>query len=173
MQQHVTALQHLTDVDVECWTLYPLHEKDRETGAADENAFRRITERREIWRRRTEHVFLQRAVTLIAVAEVAAKAAHGEVAGAVHRLQLVNVGELARRDNRHAETIDGRQRLAQRRMPETDRRALNDFGEVPGGGPVSRKLFGRRGELARRDNRHAETIDGRQRLAQRRMPETD
>ena len=56
---------------------------------------------------------LDGAVSLIAVSEIAAEATYREVAVAVHRVELVDVGELARRHERHSEAIDSRQRVAQ------------------------------------------------------------
>jgi len=81
---------------------------------------------------------LDRPVSLIAVAEIAAEATHGEVAAVVHRFEFVDVRELARGYERHSETVDSRQRVAQVRMRETDRRALDGFSEIPCGRPIPR-----------------------------------
>jgi hypothetical protein len=81
-------------------------------------------------------------VSLIAVAEVAAEAAHGEVAAIVHRVEFVNVGKLARRYERHSQAVDSRQRVAQVGMRETDRRALDGFSEIPCGRPIPRDYAG-------------------------------
>ena len=81
-------------------------------------------------------------VSLIAIAEVAAETAHGEVSVAVHRVEFVDVSKLARRDERHSQTIDSRQRVAQVRMCKTDRRALDGFSEIPCRRPIPRDCAG-------------------------------
>jgi hypothetical protein len=81
-------------------------------------------------------------VSLIAIAEIAAEAAHGEVAAAIHRVEFVDVGKLARRHERHSEPIDSRQRVAQLRVGKTDRRALDGFSEIPCRRPIPRDCAG-------------------------------
>ncbi len=81
-------------------------------------------------------------VTLIAISEVATKAAHGEVAVAVHRVEFVDVGKLAGGHERHSQTIDSRKRVAQVRMGKTDRRALDGFSEIPCRRPIPRDCAG-------------------------------
>src|ERR1041385_3820014 len=146
MQQHVWPIHHLADVQIKRWTLDPLHEKDREPVAADEYSFRRVREIREVRSWRGLQVLLNRAISLIAIAEVASKTTHGEVAVSIRRFQLVNVSKLARGYQRHSQSIDSRQRVSQQRMRETDRRALNGFSEIAGGRPVFRS----RASLCRR-----------------------
>src|SRR5690349_17341417 len=94
MQKHIATVEHFTHVKIERGALDPFHKQDRESRAADEYAFRRVAERRKIRHRRRENMFLNRAVTLVAVTEIAAKTANGEVAVAIHRLELVDVGKL-------------------------------------------------------------------------------
>jgi hypothetical protein len=125
-------VEHFADVEIEGWSLDPLHEQDRKSRAADEYSFRRVAELREVRHRRRENVFLNRSIALVSIAEITAETAHGEVAASIHRLQFVDVGKLARRNDGHAEAIDCRQCFSQDGMREADRRALNHLGEVPG-----------------------------------------
>src|SRR5262245_40148464 len=118
-------MQHLADVHIESWTIDPLHEEDRKPVAADKYAFRRVAELGKKRDRRLHQVFLNCPVSLIAIAEITTKAAHGEVAAAVHRFQFVDVSKLARSDERHSEAIDGGERVSQEWMTETDRWALD------------------------------------------------
>src|ERR1044072_7333257 len=146
MQQYLAPVKHFADVKIQCWPIDPLHEEDRKSRATNKDAFRRVTKPRKGRYRLVEKVLPEHAIALVAVAEVTGKTADRIIAVAVHRLQFVDVSKLAGSHDRHAETIDGRQRLAQSRIRETDRRTLYYFGEVPGRGPVSRNLFGGRGD---------------------------
>jgi hypothetical protein len=87
-------------------------------------------------------MILDRAVTLIAIAEITAEATHREVAAAVHRFQFVHVSKLARRHERHSEPIDSGKCVAQLWMSKTDRRTLDRFGEIPRGRPIPRNVAG-------------------------------
>jgi hypothetical protein len=75
---------------------------------------------------------VERAVTLAAVAEEAAEAAHGQhLARRRRRVELEDVRELPRGDERHAEPVDGREHALQRRLGEADGRALHGLRVVP------------------------------------------
>src|SRR5690242_7433849 len=106
MQQNFAAVQHLADVQIECRSVDPFHEKDREAVAANQNSFGRVTEFRKIRNGRFPEMFLNGAITLIAIAEIPAKTSHREIAVAIRRFQFVDVSKLARGDERHPQTID-------------------------------------------------------------------
>src|SRR6185503_7542498 len=148
MQQHLRAVKHLADVQIERWPLDPLHEENRKPVAADEYSFRSVGEIGKVTDGRGSNMFLNRAVSLIAIAEVAAEATDRVVAAAVHRFQFVDVGKLSRGHERHSQSIDGGKRAAQEWMSEADRRALDGLSEIPRRWPVSRNDPG----LCRRNN---------------------
>lgn len=89
-------------------------------------------------------MFLDSPVSLVSIAEITAKAANRKIAGAIHRLEFVDVGKLARGHERHSQAIDGRECGAKQGMREADCRALYGLSEVPGRGPVSRVRSGLR-----------------------------
>src|ERR1051325_5896378 len=103
MQQHVRPLKHLADVKVQCWTIDPIHEQDREPLAADEYSFGCVGEMRQVRNWRAPEMFLDRSVSLIAIAEITAKAANRKIATTIHRLEFVYVGKLARGHERHSQ----------------------------------------------------------------------
>src|ERR1044072_3532736 len=105
MQQYLAPVKHFADVKIQCWPIDPLHEEDRKSRATNNDAFRRVTKLRKVRYRCAEKVLLQRAIRLVAVAEVPAKPADRIIAVPVHRLQFVDVSNLAGSHDRHAETI--------------------------------------------------------------------
>jgi hypothetical protein len=75
-------------------------------------------------------------VTLIAIAEITAKASHREIAVTIRRLELVDVSKLARGDERHSQTIHSRKRGSQHRVCKTDGGTLDGLGKIPRRRPV-------------------------------------
>src|SRR5262245_6004489 len=136
MQQYLRTMQHLIDVKIEGRTIDPDHEEDRKSIATDQNPFRGVTEFRKIRDRRFPQMFLNGALTLIAIAEVAAKATDRHCAGPICRFEFIDVSKLARGDERHTQTIDSGQCVSQRRMRKTDRGTLDRLGEIPCRRPV-------------------------------------
>src|SRR6185295_12498486 len=105
MQQNIFSVEHLADVKIQGRTFDPLHEENRKSLTTDEYSFRRVSELRQVRDWRASEMFLNRAVTLIAIAEIATKTAHCEVASAIRRLQFVDVSKLARSHEWHSQTI--------------------------------------------------------------------
>src|SRR6185503_1616142 len=107
-------------------------------------------------------MFLDGPVSLIAISEVTTEAANCEVAVAIPRLELVDVGKLARSDERHSQAIDCGKSIPQVRMRKADRWALNGFGEMPSRRPVAR---GGRGLCGRNCQHYSPLINSIRRTA--------
>src|ERR1700752_1219464 len=136
MQQYIRPVDHFADVKIQRRPFDPLYEENRKSLATDEYSFRCVSELRKVRDRRRPEMFLNGAVSLIAVSEIATKTAHCEVASAIRLFQFVDIRKLARRHERHSQPIDGSQRLAQMWMRKTDRGTLDRFGKIPGGRAV-------------------------------------
>src|ERR1044072_5048138 len=79
MQEHILSVEHLADVEIQGWAFDPLHEENRKSLAADEDSFGSVSELRKVRHWRGPAMFLNRALSLIAISEIATKAAHGKV----------------------------------------------------------------------------------------------
>jgi hypothetical protein len=139
VQQRVAPPDGLVEVDVERRPLDPLHDEGGVAAAGDEDALREVLEARERRDVVGVEVRVERAVALLAVAEEAAEAAHGQRLARRRRVELEDVGELPRGDERHAEPVHGRQHPAERRLREADGRALHGLRVMPRRRPEVRR----------------------------------
>src|SRR3954471_19363084 len=115
MEQSLAPPDGLVQVNVERRPLDPLHDEDGVAAARDEDALREVFELRERGDAFGVEVRVERAVARLTVAEEAAEAAHrNRLAAVVARVELEDVGELPRRDERHPQTVNRRQHPLER-----------------------------------------------------------
>src|SRR5882724_694776 len=136
MQQYLSTPQHLFHVDIQCRPFNPIHKENWVSVAAYQYSFRLVGKagKRQQWK--AAEVLLNCPVSLISIAEITAKAAHGKVACPVCGLELVDIGKLSRGNQRHTQSIDCRFGCSERLIREAYSRTLNGLIEVPRGRPV-------------------------------------
>src|SRR5216684_1455715 len=104
MLQHVTAADHIVQIEIERGPDNPFHEEHRKLEPADEYSLGLVVEAGQKRQRMSLDMLLNGLVSLIPISQIAAKAANGEVACGASGFKLVDVGELPGGHERHSQT---------------------------------------------------------------------